>query len=169
LVVELERLAAKTWRHPVTGEPVRIRRSTIERWLHAARKEKRDPVGVLRRRVRGHAGETRGVSATLGQLIRAHYREHRAEANNSTRITSFQRVGDNGLRADRFHFPGFRGSANECDHFMAALKEERHQASPDCSGTARGKHSHRQRSMGIMSAIRDGRSITRSRRTCHGA
>src|SRR5437870_3448156 len=46
LAVELARLAAKAWRHPVTGEPVHFGRSTIERWLYAARQERRDPVGV---------------------------------------------------------------------------------------------------------------------------
>jgi transposase InsO family protein len=76
LAVELARLAAKVWRHPVTGEPVRFARSTIERWYYAARAEAHDPVGVLRRRVRKDAGQARGVSLELGQAIRAQYREH---------------------------------------------------------------------------------------------
>ena len=42
----LRELAQRTWRHPVTGEPVRFGLSTIERWLYAARKARRDPVGV---------------------------------------------------------------------------------------------------------------------------
>src|SRR5947209_4291138 len=76
LVVELARLAVKVWRHPVTGEPIRFGRSTIERWLAAARREQRDPVGVLRRRVRKDAGQARGVSLALGEAIRAQHREH---------------------------------------------------------------------------------------------
>lgn len=76
LAHELTQLAAKTWRHPVTGEPVRFARSTIERWYYAARAEPRDPVGVLRRQVRKDAGQARGVSLELGEAIRAQYREH---------------------------------------------------------------------------------------------
>lgn len=76
LAAELEGLAAKVWRHPVSGEPVRFARSTIERWYYVARAEGRDPVGVLRRRVRSDAGRARGVSPELAQVIRAQYREH---------------------------------------------------------------------------------------------
>jgi putative transposase len=78
LAGELDRLAAKVWRHPRSGEPVRFARSTIERWYYAARREPRDPVGVLRRRVRSDAGQARGVSLELAQAIRAQYREHPA-------------------------------------------------------------------------------------------
>jgi putative transposase len=78
LAAELEHLAAKVWRHPITGEPVRFARSTLERWYYAARREPRDPVGVLRRRVRKDAGQARGVSLGLAQVIRAQYREHPA-------------------------------------------------------------------------------------------
>jgi hypothetical protein len=35
LQAELERLAAKEWRHPVTGEPARFGASTIQRWYSA--------------------------------------------------------------------------------------------------------------------------------------
>jgi hypothetical protein len=57
LAAELERLAGKVWRHPTTSEPVRFARSTLERWYYAARREPRDPVAVLRRRVRKDAGQ----------------------------------------------------------------------------------------------------------------
>lgn len=73
---ELTRLAERVWRHPVSGEPVRFARSTIERWYYMARAEPHDPIGVLRRRVRSDAGRARGVSPALGQAIRAQYREH---------------------------------------------------------------------------------------------
>jgi len=43
-------LAAREWRHPVTGEPIRFGVSTLERWYYRARRERYDPVGVLRRR-----------------------------------------------------------------------------------------------------------------------
>ena len=34
---ELAALAAKTWRHPATGLPVRVGFSTLERWFYAVR------------------------------------------------------------------------------------------------------------------------------------
>ncbi|MGH8229394.1 MAG: hypothetical protein ACREU3_16100 [Steroidobacteraceae bacterium] len=75
LRAELERLAAKSWRHPISGEPVRFARSTIERWLHRARRERRDPVGVLRRKVRADAGVQK-VSCAIREALRAQYTAH---------------------------------------------------------------------------------------------
>lgn len=78
LRAELEKLVAKTWRHPMTDEPVRFGRSTIERWYYAAKNERQDPVRALRRRVREDAGRTRGMSARLGQVLRAQHAAHKA-------------------------------------------------------------------------------------------
>jgi putative transposase len=75
LRAELKKLAAKTWQHPITGEPVRFAFSTIERWLHRARRERRDPVGVLRRKVRADAG-TQELSVSVRQLLRSQYAAH---------------------------------------------------------------------------------------------
>lgn len=72
---ELERLAARSWRHPITGESVRFARSTIERWMHRARKERRDPVAVLRRKVRADAG-TQQVCLAIRETLRAQYAAH---------------------------------------------------------------------------------------------
>ena len=52
---ELAALAAKTWRHPATGLPVRFGFSTLERWFYAVRAHA-DPVAVLRTRPRADAG-----------------------------------------------------------------------------------------------------------------
>jgi len=71
----LERLAARSWRHPISGEPVRFARSTIERWLHRARRERRDPVGVLRRKVRADAG-VQHLSSAIREALRAQYAAH---------------------------------------------------------------------------------------------
>jgi len=46
-------LAAHIWRHPISGKSVRFGFSTIERWYYRALKEKSDPVGGLRRKLRG--------------------------------------------------------------------------------------------------------------------
>ena len=52
----LEILAQRTWRHPMTEEPVRFAVSTLERWYYRARSAPLDPVGALRNRVRRDVG-----------------------------------------------------------------------------------------------------------------
>jgi hypothetical protein len=75
---ELKELAARTWRHPVTGEPVRFGLSTIERWLYLARRESGDPIGVLRRKVRSDLGAQLSVSGAVRAAIREQYSAHPA-------------------------------------------------------------------------------------------
>ena len=60
----LETLAARTYRHPITGAPVQFACSTLERWLHVARKAAGhgDTVRALRRKIRKDAGTRRAVS-----------------------------------------------------------------------------------------------------------
>lgn len=55
--VAIRLLAAKTWTHPVKGCDVAFATVTIERWYYTARREKDDPVGVLRRAVRKDRGK----------------------------------------------------------------------------------------------------------------
>jgi putative transposase len=62
----LDKLAAREWRHAVSGEPVRVGVSTFERWYYRARKERHDPVGVLRRKPRSDAGQQASMSAACG-------------------------------------------------------------------------------------------------------
>jgi len=75
LRAELKKLAARTWQQPITGEPVRFAASTIERWLLRARRERRDPVAVLRRKVRADAG-IQQVAAAIREVLRAQYAVH---------------------------------------------------------------------------------------------
>jgi hypothetical protein len=72
---ELDRLAAQLWRHPVSGEPVRFGRSTIERWYYAARSHE-DPLQSLRQRIRRDHGRRIAFSGELAQVLLAQYREH---------------------------------------------------------------------------------------------
>ena len=72
----LDRLAAHTWRHPTTGEPLRFARSTIERWLYTARNAGPDPVAALRARVRKDAGSQPSLSLVLRDAIRAQWQAH---------------------------------------------------------------------------------------------
>jgi len=75
---ELEKLAARQWRHPTTGEPVRFGLSTIERWYYRARKERHDPVGVLRRKVRTDAGQQVAMSDAVRQALLGQYAAHKS-------------------------------------------------------------------------------------------
>jgi transposase InsO family protein len=77
LRVELEKLAARTWRHPITGEPARFGVSTIERWYYQALRERHDPVGVLRRKVRKDAGRHAAMAEPVRQALLAQYAAHK--------------------------------------------------------------------------------------------
>jgi hypothetical protein len=76
LQVELARLAQRKWRHPISGAWVAFGRSTIERWYYAAKREQRDPVKVLERKIRSDHGRHKSVSAALAERLRVQYRQH---------------------------------------------------------------------------------------------
>jgi putative transposase len=71
-------LAERTWQHPTTGEPTCFGFSTIERWYYRALKEKRDPVAVLRRKLRADAGQQSAMSGAARQAITAQYAAHKS-------------------------------------------------------------------------------------------
>ncbi len=75
LQAALATLAAKTWRHPVTGLDVRFGVSTLERWYYAARTAP-DPVAVLRNRVRTDRGAFPSVLPAAREALQAQYRDH---------------------------------------------------------------------------------------------
>jgi transposase InsO family protein len=77
LAAELEELAAKTWRHPTTDEPVTYAFSTVERWYYDARAAA-DPVGALRRKVRKDRGSQPSMSAKLAAALHQQYQDHRS-------------------------------------------------------------------------------------------
>jgi len=71
----LTSLAAKPWRHPVTGLEASFGVSTIERWYYAARRAA-DPVAALKNRLRGDVGRFPSLSpAAIAHLV-TQYREH---------------------------------------------------------------------------------------------
>jgi transposase InsO family protein len=78
LRLELEKLAAREWRHPISGERTRFGVSTIERWYYRARKERRDPVGILRRKLRNDAGQQAAIGAALREAVLAQYAAHKS-------------------------------------------------------------------------------------------
>ena len=68
-------LAAKTWTHPVTQREVRFAAKTIERWLYRARRERDDPVGVLRRAVRKDCGKV-SLQPDLVEYLARQYHDY---------------------------------------------------------------------------------------------
>jgi len=66
----LQDLASKTWTHPASGAPVQFSAVTIQRWYYTARREKDDPVRVLRRAVRKDCGRVSLPSALAEHLFR---------------------------------------------------------------------------------------------------
>jgi putative transposase len=77
LRASLEELAAREWRHPTTGAPVRFGVSTLERWFYRSRNERQDPVGVLRRKRREDAGKQASMTTALRQALLAQYDAHK--------------------------------------------------------------------------------------------
>ena len=76
LKAALDELADKTWRHPITGEPVRFSAKTIERWYDKARRARRDPVGALRKAIRKDAGSQVALRAAFVQRLLEQYQQH---------------------------------------------------------------------------------------------
>lgn len=72
---EIERLAAREWTHPMSGERVRFGVSTIERWYYAALASN-DPVGELRRHVRSDAGQHLSMTEEARRLARELFEAH---------------------------------------------------------------------------------------------
>jgi putative transposase len=68
-------LAEKTWAHPVTGRDVRISAVTIERWYYKARRERDDPVGILRRAVRKDCGMI-SLATAFAERLQLQHRDH---------------------------------------------------------------------------------------------
>lgn len=78
LQAKLLSLSAKDWTHPITGEPVRFAKPTIERWFYKALHNPQDPVGALRRTVRKDLGQQTALSDRLVRALLAQYRTHRS-------------------------------------------------------------------------------------------
>ena len=72
----LYELSQLKWRHPITGEPRQFGLSTIEHWYYAARAERADPVGVLRRKRRCDSGQQPSLGATLRRALIEQYSAH---------------------------------------------------------------------------------------------
>ena len=74
----IRELVRQTWRHPTTGQDLRLGFSTIERWYLRARKATRDPMAVLTRRVRRDIGKQRTLSPQLVGAVQAQWGGHKS-------------------------------------------------------------------------------------------
>jgi hypothetical protein len=75
LMQALAALAAKSWRHPMTGLDVCFGVSTLERWYYAARCAS-DPVAALRNRLRSNRGRFPSLAPQAIETLTLQYREH---------------------------------------------------------------------------------------------
>lgn len=72
----IEELAARKWRHPLSGEWTLFGFSTIERWYYKALGSADGPVEVLRRKVRCDHGEHRSLNPPVAELLAAQYHQY---------------------------------------------------------------------------------------------
>lgn len=75
LEAALSELAARTWRHPLTGLEVRFGASTIQRWYYAARAAT-NPMEVLRNQIRSDIGSFPSISPKAAEALREQYAQH---------------------------------------------------------------------------------------------
>jgi putative transposase len=75
LQVALSELAARPWRHPLTGLEVRFGTSTIQRWYYAA-KAATNPMEVLRNQLRSDIGTFPSISPKAAEALREQYAQH---------------------------------------------------------------------------------------------
>lgn len=73
---QLRELAAKKWRHPISGESTFFGLSTIERWYYKALGSKEGPVEVLKRKIRSDQGGHPALTAKMAEVLAAQYRQH---------------------------------------------------------------------------------------------
>jgi len=75
LAAALQALAARTWRHPITGLDAQFGASTIERWYYTARRAP-DPVAKLRDRLRGNGRRFACISPEVSKTLHEQYADH---------------------------------------------------------------------------------------------
>lgn len=75
LYAALQALAAKSWRHPVSGMDVCFAASTMERWYYIARRAN-DPVAALKDRLRGDVSRFPSLTPPVIDTLTLQYREH---------------------------------------------------------------------------------------------
>jgi putative transposase len=75
LSARIAALAAVRYRHPTTGEAIRISAKSIERWFYTAR-DQQSPIEALERKVPSHTGTHPSISPAVAEAIRMLRRQH---------------------------------------------------------------------------------------------
>jgi len=76
LQVQLQELAAKKWRHPISEEWTLFGFSTLERWYYRALRSKAGPVEALKRKIRSDHGQYPSLNPQLAQVLAQQHRQH---------------------------------------------------------------------------------------------
>ena len=72
----LRELAETEWTHPVDGRKFRVSFPTIERWYYLSLHQEKDPVGVLRRKLRSDSGTTKHLTPEMIDWLQKNYHMH---------------------------------------------------------------------------------------------
>ena len=73
---QLQELAAKKWRHPISGQGTVFGLSTIQRWYYKALGSKQGPIEVLQRKIRSDHGQHPSLNPKLAERLAVQYRQH---------------------------------------------------------------------------------------------
>jgi putative transposase len=76
LQAQLQELAAKKWRHPLSGQWAQFGLSTIERWYYQALAAQAGPVEALKRKIRSDHGAHRALPPELALRLVEQHRQH---------------------------------------------------------------------------------------------
>jgi putative transposase len=76
LQAQLQELAAKKWRHPLTEEWILLGRSTIERWYYRALRSKSGPIAALQRKIRSDHGQHPSLSPQFIERLTQQHQQH---------------------------------------------------------------------------------------------
>jgi hypothetical protein len=77
---QLKALAAKKWRHPLSGAWIAPGRSTIEHWCYKALRATASPVDVLQSKIRSNQGTHPAWSAPLRSVLPRQTQRMRGQA-----------------------------------------------------------------------------------------
>ncbi len=67
---ELKKLAEREWKHPLTGEPVWFKFSTIEQWYYQAKAADQSPMRALSGKLRSDSGQFRALTDPVSKPSR---------------------------------------------------------------------------------------------------
>lgn len=76
LKARLKELCETEWTHPIDGRKFRISFPTVERWYYKSLHQEKDPVGILRRKLRSDSGTTRHLTPDMKSWLEKNYRDH---------------------------------------------------------------------------------------------